>query len=100
LTALSKHYLLSSSCLTHLLFPFPALIPALIQSSPQRAKSAPSRVSTQLTPQPRRVCPAEEVSGPILFARLTRSTKRSHFIFEKGSGKLVEAKLGVKPADE
>jgi peroxiredoxin Q/BCP len=40
------------------------------------------------------------VSGSILFARLTRSTKRSHFIFEKGSGKLVEAKLGVKPADE
>ncbi|GFZ46927.1 Peroxiredoxin [Saitozyma sp. JCM 24511] len=29
-----------------------------------------------------------------------KNTKRSHFIFEKGSGKLVEAKLGVKPADE
>ncbi|RSH89067.1 hypothetical protein EHS25_002733 [Saitozyma podzolica] len=29
-----------------------------------------------------------------------KNTKRSHFIFEKGSGKLVEAKLGVKPADD
>lgn len=28
------------------------------------------------------------------------STKRSHFIFEKGSGKLVDIALGVKPADE
>ncbi len=31
---------------------------------------------------------------------LPKNTKRSHFIFEKGSGKLVEAKYGVKPADE
>ncbi|OCF31101.1 hypothetical protein I317_07632 [Kwoniella heveanensis CBS 569] len=28
------------------------------------------------------------------------NTKRSHFIFEKGSGKLVDIALGVKPADE
>lgn len=28
------------------------------------------------------------------------STKRSHFIFEKGTGKLVDIALGVKPADE
>lgn len=25
------------------------------------------------------------------------STKRSHFVFEKGTGKLLEAKIGVKP---
>ena len=28
------------------------------------------------------------------------SIKRSHFIFEKGTGKLVDKKVGVKPADE
>ncbi|WVQ97348.1 hypothetical protein IAU59_004459 [Kwoniella sp. CBS 9459] len=28
------------------------------------------------------------------------NTKRSHFIFEKGSGKLVDIALGVKPADD
>nr|XP_018267130.1 uncharacterized protein I303_01113 [Kwoniella dejecticola CBS 10117]OBR89288.1 hypothetical protein I303_01113 [Kwoniella dejecticola CBS 10117] len=28
------------------------------------------------------------------------NTKRSHFIFEKGTGKLVDIALGVKPADE
>jgi len=28
------------------------------------------------------------------------STKRSHFIFEKGSGKLIDIALGVKPANE
>lgn len=28
------------------------------------------------------------------------STKRSHFIFEKGSGKLVDKAVGVKPADD
>jgi len=28
------------------------------------------------------------------------STVRSHFIFEKGTGKLLEAKTKVKPADE
>jgi peroxiredoxin len=27
------------------------------------------------------------------------STKRSHFVFEKGTAKLIEKKLGVKPAD-
>ncbi|ORX35554.1 thioredoxin-like protein [Kockovaella imperatae] len=27
-------------------------------------------------------------------------TKRSHFIFEKGSGKLIDAQIGVKPADD
>ncbi|KAI9639093.1 AhpC-TSA-domain-containing protein [Dioszegia hungarica] len=31
---------------------------------------------------------------------LPKNTKRSHFIFEKGTGKLVEAKYGVKPADD
>jgi hypothetical protein len=77
-------------------FPFPATIRSPILP----AKAAPYSISTQLTPQPRRVCPSEKVSGPYQFAPLTRSTKRSHFIFEKGSGKLVEAKLGVKPADE
>ncbi|RXK36020.1 peroxiredoxin Q/BCP [Tremella mesenterica] len=28
------------------------------------------------------------------------NTKRSHFIFEKGTGKLVDIAIGVKPADE
>ncbi|KDQ16818.1 hypothetical protein BOTBODRAFT_106548 [Botryobasidium botryosum FD-172 SS1] len=28
-----------------------------------------------------------------------KTTKRSHFVFEKGTGKLVEQKIGVKPAD-
>jgi len=28
-----------------------------------------------------------------------KSTKRSHFVFEKGSGKLILKKLGVKPVD-
>lgn len=28
------------------------------------------------------------------------NTKRSHFIFEAGSGKMVDAQLGVKPADD
>jgi hypothetical protein len=28
-----------------------------------------------------------------------KSTKRSHFIFEKGSGKLIEKQLGVKGAE-
>ncbi|KAL7418241.1 thioredoxin-like protein [Mrakia frigida] len=28
------------------------------------------------------------------------ASKRSHFIFEKGTGKLVEASIGVKPADD
>ncbi|ORY26331.1 thioredoxin-like protein [Naematelia encephala] len=31
---------------------------------------------------------------------LPNNTKRSHFIFEKGSGKLVDAQLGVKPVDD
>jgi len=31
---------------------------------------------------------------------LTPSTKRSHFIFDKDTGKLVDLALGVKPADE
>ncbi|RSH81956.1 uncharacterized protein EHS24_008155 [Apiotrichum porosum] len=31
---------------------------------------------------------------------LPNNTKRSHFIFEKGSGKLVDIALGVKPADD
>ncbi|KAI5451607.1 thioredoxin peroxidase dot5 [Naganishia albida] len=29
-----------------------------------------------------------------------KNIKRSHFIFEKGTGKLVEKKVGVKPADD
>ncbi|KAJ9105946.1 hypothetical protein QFC19_003280 [Naganishia cerealis] len=29
-----------------------------------------------------------------------KNIKRSHFIFEKGTGKLIEKKLGVKPADD
>jgi hypothetical protein len=28
------------------------------------------------------------------------STKRSHFIFSKDDGKLIDAQLGVKPANE
>ena len=28
------------------------------------------------------------------------STKRSHFIFEKGSGKLVDVQMGVTAAEE
>ncbi|EIW70329.1 hypothetical protein TREMEDRAFT_29193, partial [Tremella mesenterica DSM 1558] len=32
--------------------------------------------------------------------QLTSSTKRSHFIFEKGTGKLADIAIGVKPADE
>lgn len=31
---------------------------------------------------------------------LTSSTKRSHFIFSKDDGKLIDLQLGVKPADE
>ncbi|WRT64066.1 uncharacterized protein IL334_000994 [Kwoniella shivajii] len=31
---------------------------------------------------------------------LPNNTKRSHFIFEKGSGKLIDIALGVKPADD
>jgi len=34
-----------------------------------------------------------------LGAKNGSTTKRSHLIFEKGSGKLVEKKIGVKPAD-
>jgi len=34
-----------------------------------------------------------------LGAKSGATTKRSHVIFEKGTGKLVEKKLGVKPAD-
>lgn len=28
------------------------------------------------------------------------STKRSHFIFEKGTGNLIDVAIGVKPAEE
>lgn len=31
---------------------------------------------------------------------LTYSTNRSHFIFEKGTGELVDIAFRVKPADE
>ncbi|WVQ85427.1 hypothetical protein IAT38_007592 [Cryptococcus sp. DSM 104549] len=31
---------------------------------------------------------------------LPKNTKRSHFIFEKGSGKLVDIAIGVKPAND
>ncbi|KAG8883925.1 hypothetical protein FRB97_005599 [Tulasnella sp. 331] len=34
-----------------------------------------------------------------LGAKTGSSTKRSHLVFEKGSGKLIEKKIGVKPAD-
>ncbi|PVF96682.1 thioredoxin-like protein [Serendipita vermifera] len=35
----------------------------------------------------------------LLGAKNGNSTKRSHFIFEKGTGKLLDAKIGVKPDD-
>lgn len=34
-----------------------------------------------------------------LGAKSSNSTKRSHFVFEKGTGKLLDVKLGVKPDD-
>jgi peroxiredoxin Q/BCP len=34
-----------------------------------------------------------------LGAKSQNSTKRSHFVFEKGTGKLLDVKLGVKPDD-
>jgi AhpC/TSA family len=34
-----------------------------------------------------------------LGAKSTTSSKRSHFVFEKGTGKLLDVKLGVKPDD-
>lgn len=41
------------------------------------------------------------LSYPPVRARAhARSTKRSHFIFEKGTGALVDIALGVKPADD
>ncbi|KAG8979776.1 hypothetical protein FRB94_011520 [Tulasnella sp. JGI-2019a] len=35
----------------------------------------------------------------VLGAKNGSSTKRSHVVFEKGSGKLIEKKIGVKPTD-
>jgi hypothetical protein len=51
--------------------------------------------------QTRCIRPTQQVGMPIWLTPYTDtySTKRSHFIFEKG-GKLIEAKLGVKPANE
>jgi hypothetical protein len=34
-----------------------------------------------------------------LGAKSPNSSKRSHFVFEKGTGKLLDVKLGVKPDD-
>jgi thioredoxin-dependent peroxiredoxin len=35
----------------------------------------------------------------LLGAKNGNGTKRSHFVFEKGTGKLLDAKIGVKPDD-